>query len=158
MSLNLDPNEIEIQESYDNTPIPAGDYVVICEKAVDEPNRQSQQGASYSRVNLQFRILEGEHANKCLFHAPIYNHSSSEKATKIGCEFLVRLHKAAGCDGNVTPESLQSGKPVSVRVKIQEGAIRDASTGERYAASNAISSVSALAKEASAKKPSVQPW
>ena len=158
MSLNLDPNEIEIQESYDNTPIPAGDYVAVCEKAVDEPNRQSQQGASYSRVNLQFRILEGEYANKCVFHAPIYHHSSSEKATRIGCEFLARLHKAANCDGNIEPETLQSGNPVSLRVKIQEGAIRNAETGERYAPSNTVSFVSALTKKAPATKPSVQPW
>jgi hypothetical protein len=157
MSMNLRIDAIEDLEPRQNEPIPAGKYVAICEKAVDESNKVSKAGDTYSSLNLQFRILEGDYANKCVFHNSIWEHSKAavderkQTAVKIGCAFLKNLHIAAKCEGeNITPEVLQSGSPVEIQVQVK--------ADEGYAARNIIKSISALNNTAPATKPQGQPW
>lgn len=123
---DIDFDSIEITEGYENSLLPDGDYIVSLERATDEADKVSSEGAKYSRVNLMFRIIEGEHTNKCLFHSPMYEHSLSvadqnkQTAVNIGCEFLKKLHDAGGCDG-YTPEGLMTAGPLKLKVKTKKG-------------------------------------
>jgi hypothetical protein len=119
--------EIDVKEEYSNKPLPDGDYVCSLERATDEPDLVSKDGAKYSRVNLMFRIIEGEHSNKCVFHQPMYEHSlaiadqNKQKAVSIGCQFLKKLHTAGGCSGGITPEGLMTAGALKIKVKTRKG-------------------------------------
>jgi hypothetical protein len=64
---DIDFDSIEITEGYENSLLPDGDYIVSLERAVDEADIVSSEGAKYSRLALMFRIVEGEYSNKCVF-------------------------------------------------------------------------------------------
>jgi len=122
MGLNLNPESIALTEgpSGDFKPVPNGKYLCSLVEAVDEADRQSQNGSTYSRVRLKFEILDGEYSGRLLFKDCIYEHETSDKAAQIGCEFLARLHAAGSCEGNITPEGLQTAKPVVCSVKVKQ--------------------------------------
>ena len=123
---DIDFDSIEITEGYENSLLPDGDYIVSLERAVDEADIVSSEGAKYSRLALMFRIVEGEYSNKCVFHEPMYEHSlavadqNCQKAVNIGCQFIKKLHDAGGCEG-YGPEGLLTAGPLKVKVKTKPG-------------------------------------
>lgn len=149
MGLNLNVADIELSEGYDNKLLPPGDYLCQLERATDEADLISRAGDKYSRINLMFRILEGDYANKVIFHTPIYDHSLAEVdekkalAVQIGCEFLKRYHIAANCEGEIDVPSLLTGGACNIKLKVRKGGIKDASTGEKYEDTNNVVGVAA---------------
>lgn len=147
---SIDFDAIEITDDFQNEVIPAGKYLCKLESAVDEADRVSKSGGTYSRVKLTFRILDGDHANKCIFHDAIYQFDSMEenkqKAAKIGCQFLKKLVKAGNC-ASYTPEGFLTAGNLTVKTKVKSGGLKDASTGEKYDDKAVVVEVTAAAKK-----------
>jgi|TARA_R100000479_G_scaffold173036_1_gene118352 hypothetical protein len=153
--LNLDPTEIEVLERTERKLLPKGRYTCKLVDAVDEPGNVSKTGATYSRIKLVFQVLQGDYKDERVTKYVLYDHSerhNDEKkamAVSIGVTFLAKFHDAAKCDGNITPPSLKTGKPVDVDISVRKGGVKDNASGERYPDENDIDKFISLTRETS---------
>lgn len=69
--------------NFDNTPLPAGKYHVKVEKL---EIGETKDGVPMGKI--QFRILEGEHKNKCLFMNQVLFGFKDGELTAFGCKIF----------------------------------------------------------------------
>jgi hypothetical protein len=74
------------ENTYDNTPLPAGEYYVKVEKIeLGETKKEPVRPMG----KIQFRILEGQHKNKCLFWNKILvGYDKEGKLTALGLKIF----------------------------------------------------------------------
>lgn len=122
MSLNLNPESIEVEEV--SNLVPAGKHVAVVHSIREESRVAGENaktpGAKYEQLSIRFEIIEGESAGRSVFHNCIYDHEASPVAAEIGRQFLKRLYVAGKCTGNLTVESLESAAPVLMTVGVQK--------------------------------------
>ena len=162
--LDIDPSTIEITDRVERKLLPDGEYLVSLERAEDEANVVSREGATYSRVKLMVRVIEGDHSNQCLFHEPMYEHSmcgsdpKKDTAVRIGVEFLAKFHRATSCEGKITPQGLMTVGAVNLKVKTQKGRVKDTATGELYPDRNVVVDVFSIDRKSAASQTQHTPF
>ena len=117
--LNINSADLAKIESPSNdfSPLPDGKYCAVLESAVDEA-KTSKAGVNYSVVNVQYRLVGGEHNNRRVFRGYIYQHETSEIAGDIGIQGLKQLFTALECSGDLTVATLEgSDKCVQIVLK-----------------------------------------
>lgn len=118
MALNIDPTTVPDNEFGD---IPDGKYAAQIVK-VEDLEKTSQAGSRYEMVNIQFKIVGGEHDNRRVFRGYIYSHETSEIAGEIGRQGLKQVWSALGSDGDLTASSLdRQDKLVTINLKTKDG-------------------------------------
>jgi hypothetical protein len=140
------------EESSSNfDPVPAGTYIAQVEKAEVLPTK-----AGGERINIQFRIADGQHSNRVVF-SNINTRNSSEAAQRIGQGQLKQFMRATNTLG-ATNADVFAGKYCKINVKIRKD--------DNYGDSNEVTAYEAIQNAPAApafQKPPVQqpaaaPW
>ena len=119
MPLNFNSDDLNAIESPSNkefAPLPDGKFCASVVSATDE-QKTSAAGHDYECVNIQFRIVKGDHENRRVFKRYIYNHANSPMAADIGKKGLKALWLAQGGEGNLTPANLEKDVCVEIVLK-----------------------------------------
>lgn len=112
--INAETAEAASKPSYDNSPIPPGEYHL---SVVGAELKESKSGNPY--VSVQYRIEDGQpHANRRIFE--IYMLGGSDRAVEISNKQLSILLVANGLESLSDPSQLVNAH-VWAGVKIEEG-------------------------------------
>ncbi|MFW6061883.1 MAG: DUF669 domain-containing protein [Planctomycetota bacterium] len=102
-------------------PIPAGKYLAV----ISESEMKRSQDGSHEYLNLTFRVLEGEYANRLLWKALCIHHPKAQ-AKQIARGQLTSICKAVGILQPRDTAELHN-PPMTVTVKVR----KRSDTGER---------------------------
>jgi len=161
--LDIDPSTVEIVERQDYQPIPNGTYVVSIEEAIDQSNLISKAGDKYSKIKITYNVLEGEYANRKVWSEHMYEHARSDTsdnimtALKLNIMFLAKVHKAASCEGNITPPGLMTGGAFKAKVVLLQNRVNK-QTGESLKDRNDVTDVFALDRNSSSSQTQHTPF
>lgn len=77
------------ENNYDNTPLPEGTYYVKVDKIELGATGKDSKHPGMPMAKIQFRILEGEHKNKCLFmNQVLFGYDQNGELTAFGVKIL----------------------------------------------------------------------
>lgn len=94
--MNLGSYDESAKPMEDYTPLPANEYLMAIEESEVKPCKPDAAGRSNgNRLNLKWRVLEGEHAGRILFHGVNIQHVNP-KAQEIGQRELASIRQATG--------------------------------------------------------------
>lgn len=106
MPCNLDPTSIK-----EDSRVPAGQYVVLITSVKDQENIETSKGPM-SKLNARAEIIcDGEYKGETLWLDFTYEFEGSPQAERIGQKQLATLHAASQCQGPISADSLENGKP-----------------------------------------------